>query len=201
MRSCVIETPERRTPRSLSWPGSRERLGGEQGCRRQGYNRACRPGDRGSAFRRRLEESPDTTGQDAGESQGAKADGKWNRKQTASGISPEMPAVRVKRWGKSPPASRRRGGSLNPVRCKANRARIQAARRWARVAAERDGHLRQNPAYRPATEKALETGLSLLAAGSADRGLGAGYVDSPKLSASHSIAPGVSAQSSAAAFA
>src|SRR5207247_4464012 len=31
-----------------------------------------------------------------------------------------------------------------------------------RVVAKRDGHPRQNPAYRPATEKALETGLSLL---------------------------------------
>ena len=57
-----------------------------------------------------VEESPDTTGQDAGASQGAKADGKWNRKDTASGLSPERPAVRVKRWGKSPPAPRRRGG-------------------------------------------------------------------------------------------
>jgi len=33
----------------------------------------------------RVEESPDTTGQDAGASQAAKADGKWNRKETASG--------------------------------------------------------------------------------------------------------------------
>ena len=37
--------------------------------------------------RRRLEESPDTKGQDAGELlgaiQAAKADGKWNRKETA----------------------------------------------------------------------------------------------------------------------
>jgi hypothetical protein len=30
-----------------------------------------------------------------------------------------------------------------------------------RVAAQRDGHQKQNPAYRPATEKALETGLFL----------------------------------------
>jgi len=57
-----------------------------------------------------VEESPDTKGQDAGASQAAKADGKWNRKDTASDGSPETPAVRVKRWGKSPPASRRRGG-------------------------------------------------------------------------------------------
>jgi len=33
-------------------------------------------------------------------------------------FSPETPAVRVKRWGKSPPASWRHGGSPNPVRCK-----------------------------------------------------------------------------------
>ncbi len=32
-----------------------------------------------------LEESPDTAGQDAGETQAAKADGKWHRKETASG--------------------------------------------------------------------------------------------------------------------
>ena len=32
-----------------------------------------------------LEESPDTAGQDAGETQAAKADGQWHRKETASG--------------------------------------------------------------------------------------------------------------------
>ena len=32
-----------------------------------------------------LEESPDTAGQDAGATQAAKADGKWHRKETASG--------------------------------------------------------------------------------------------------------------------
>jgi hypothetical protein len=57
-----------------------------------------------------LEESPDTEGQDAGATQAAKADGKWHRKETAGGISLEMPKVRVKRWGKSPPASWRHGG-------------------------------------------------------------------------------------------
>jgi len=41
----------------------------------------CRPGDRGSL--RGLEESPDTAGQDARETEAAKADGKWNRKETA----------------------------------------------------------------------------------------------------------------------
>src|SRR3954453_698014 len=58
------------------------------------------------------------------------------RKPTESGTeskppaawSPETPPVRVKRWGKSPTASRRRGGSPNPVRCKANRARHEVAR-------------------------------------------------------------------------
>ena len=49
-----------------------------------------------------LEESPDTEGQDAPVREAAKADGKWHRKDTASG----KPAVRVKRWGKSPPAPR-----------------------------------------------------------------------------------------------
>jgi hypothetical protein len=33
----------------------------------------------------RSEESPDTAGQDAGETQAAKADGKWHRKETAGG--------------------------------------------------------------------------------------------------------------------
>src|SRR5262249_41860288 len=63
-----------------------------------------------TAGRSRLEESPDTTGQDAGETQAAKADGKWHRKETARGDSPETPKARVKRWGKSPPASWRHGG-------------------------------------------------------------------------------------------
>src|SRR6266496_766652 len=91
------------------------------------------------------------------------------RKPTDSGTeskppaacSPETPPVRVKRWGKSPPASWRHGGSPNPVRCKANRLRRGGPPR-SRVAAQMDGHPRQNPAYRPATEKALETGLFLL---------------------------------------
>src|SRR3954447_14499353 len=52
-------------------------------------------------------------------------------------------------------------GSPTPVRCKANRLRGGGPPR-SRVAAEMDGHPRQNPAYRPATEKALATGLFLL---------------------------------------
>src|SRR5207244_8216284 len=51
------------------------------------------------------------------------------RRPPAANSSPETPKVRVKRWGKSPPASWRHGGSPNPVRCKANRSRSQAARR------------------------------------------------------------------------
>ena len=45
------------------------------------------------------------------------------RRPPAANSSPETPKVRVKRWGKSPPASWRHGGSPNPVRCKANRLR------------------------------------------------------------------------------
>ena len=110
---------------------------------------------------RRVEESPDTAGQDAGASQAAKADGKWNRKETASGASPETPAVRVKRWGKSPPAiaATRRLAKPRPVQ--GEQGPLRGCPPRARVAAKRDGHPRQNPAYRPATEKALETGLSL----------------------------------------
>src|SRR3954454_20675844 len=93
--------------------------------RKRSYNATRRPGDRGPL---RLEESPDTAGQDAGASQAAKADGKWNRKQTADGVSRETPPVRIKRGGKSPPVSRRRAESPNPVRSKANRARHEAAR-------------------------------------------------------------------------
>jgi hypothetical protein len=46
-----------------------------------------------------------------GKPQAAKADGQWHRKETAFDEgSPETPKVRVKRWGKSPPASWRHGG-------------------------------------------------------------------------------------------
>jgi hypothetical protein len=38
-----------------------------------------------------VEESPDTAGQDAPAREAAKADGKWNRKETAGGASPEVP--------------------------------------------------------------------------------------------------------------
>src|SRR4051812_20719938 len=74
----------------------------------RGYTVSRRPGDRGA--RERFEESPDTAGQDAGATQAAKADGKWHRKETAGEGSRETSKVRVKRWGKSPPASWRHGG-------------------------------------------------------------------------------------------
>src|SRR5262249_31576680 len=44
-------------------------------------------------------------GKDAGETQAAKADGKWNRKETAGRFRKRHWPVRVKRWGKSPPAA------------------------------------------------------------------------------------------------
>ena len=40
-------------------------------------------------------------GRTLGKTQAAKADGKWNREETAGAQAP----VRVKRWGKSPPAT------------------------------------------------------------------------------------------------
>jgi len=49
-------------------------------------------------------------GRTLGKPQAAKADGKWHRKETAGSDSPETLKVRVKRWGKSPPASWRHGG-------------------------------------------------------------------------------------------
>src|ERR671928_1225562 len=67
-------------------------------------------------------------GRALGKPQAAKVDGKWHRKETASDGSRETSKARVKRWGKSPPASWRHGGSPNPVRCKANRFRYEAAR-------------------------------------------------------------------------
>src|SRR3954467_13565195 len=127
--------------------------------RKRSYNSTRRPGDRGPL---RLEESPDTAGQDAGASQAAKADGKWHRKETAFDVSPEASEVRVKRWGKRPPATAatRRLAKPRPVQGEQGPPRGCPPR--ARVAAEKDGHPRQNPAYRPATGKALETGLFLL---------------------------------------
>ena len=50
----------------------------------------------------RVEESPDSTGQDAGESQAGATSRRGNREETAGPSGP----VRVQRWGKSPPARR-----------------------------------------------------------------------------------------------
>src|SRR5580692_3497843 len=71
------------------------------------------------------------------------------------------PAVRVKRWGKSPPATVATRRLAKPRPVQGEQGPLRGCPPRARVAAERDGHSRQNPAYRPATEKALETGLFL----------------------------------------
>jgi hypothetical protein len=72
--------------------------------------------------------------------------------------------ARVKWCGKSAPASRRRGGWVNPTRCKVKTDRSQVTRRgpggphrWMAVQ-------RQNPAYRPAKEKPRSGGAFLRAA-------------------------------------
>src|SRR5918995_2892716 len=74
--------------------------------KKSGYNWTCRPGDRGPA-RAGPRKVRTPQGRTLGKSQTAKADGKWHRKETARGEknSPETPRVRVKGWGKSPPAS------------------------------------------------------------------------------------------------
>ena len=59
-----------------------------------------------------VEEGRDSTGKDAGASQAGQPDGKCNREQTADGRSPfrrEPAQARVKRCGKSAPASRATG--------------------------------------------------------------------------------------------
>src|ERR1043166_7986262 len=68
---------------------------------KSGHPRAGRWGDPGGESRRKVAQKGD--------------------RQRRS-ISPETPKVRVKRWGKSPPASWRHGGWPNPVRCKAKQA-------------------------------------------------------------------------------
>ncbi len=65
------------------------------------YPHRCRPGDRGraaSATRSRKVRTPQ--GRTLGKPQTAKADGQWHRKETAGASA----SVRVKGWGKSPPA-------------------------------------------------------------------------------------------------
>src|SRR5439155_22801020 len=94
-----------------------------------GYNPARRPGDRG-VFRD-VEESPDTAGQDAPDREAAKADGKWHRKQTAGRGSPESRPVRVKRWGKSPPAALATGPARQTPSGARRTGSADAARRGA----------------------------------------------------------------------
>ena len=58
----------------------------------------------GAARRSRKVRTP--KGRTLGKPQAAKADEQWHRKETAGSetLSPETLTVRVKRWGKSPPA-------------------------------------------------------------------------------------------------
>ena len=123
-----------------------------RGARKPSYNSSRRPGDRG-ALARRSRKVRTPKGRTLGQTQAAKADGKWHRKETAAGDdSPETPAVRVKRWGKSPPASWRHGGSPNPVRCKAKQVPTTAARRGA-------GSARPQRGWSPSTESGLQVSL------------------------------------------
>src|SRR5438105_1708017 len=68
-----------------------------------GYHFLCRPGDRGPV-RTGPRKVRTPQGRTLGKPQAAKANGKWHRKETASDGSRETSKVRVKRWGKSPPA-------------------------------------------------------------------------------------------------
>jgi hypothetical protein len=70
--------------RSSAAPNARCACTGGSTAQEPGYNPACRPGDRGGFAA--VEESPDTTGQDAPDREAAKADGKWHRKQTAGDV-------------------------------------------------------------------------------------------------------------------
>src|SRR4029077_11448044 len=74
-------------------------------------------------------------GRTLGKPQAAKADGKWHRKETAGG----RPPVRVKRWGKSPPATvaTRRLAKPRPVQGEAGSD--DAARRGTGYAARASG--------------------------------------------------------------
>ena len=89
-----------------------------------------------AALARGVEESPDTAGQDALEpfddaEEAAKADGKWHRKQTAGRGSPESRPVRVKRWGKSPPAALATGPARQTPSGARRTGSAEAARRGA----------------------------------------------------------------------
>src|SRR5205085_8439121 len=68
--------------------------------------------------------------------------------------SPETPAVRVKRWGKSPPAPWRRGGWPNPVRCKAKQVPTTPP-------AEEPGTPLERPGNRPPREMVTQDRIRL----------------------------------------
>ena len=135
--------------------------------RERGYT--DRAGRVTAAAARRSRKVRTPKGRTLGKSQAAKADGKWHRKETAGGASREAPPVRVKRWGKSPPATvvTRRLAKPRPVQDEADPA--DAARRGigyvaraaGQPAAQMDGRPRQNPAYRPATERAPQGAFSI----------------------------------------
>jgi len=67
---------------------------------RAGWTAAGAGGDSSNASA--PEESPGSTGQDAGQHPGGVTRRKCHRNQTANPIAPQW-GVRVKRWGKSPP--------------------------------------------------------------------------------------------------
>ena len=104
-----------------------------------------------------VEESPDTTGQGGRETDPGKPAGKCHRNTPPMAGPLQSPAqARLKWCGKSAPASRRRGGSANPTRCKAKQDRLQAARqgpgrpqRWMAVhdRIRLTGLLRKSPAH------------------------------------------------------
>src|SRR5262249_61751142 len=75
--------------------------------------------------------------------------------------SPGVSRVGVNRGGKSPPATAATRRLANPRPVQGEQGPPRGCPPRARVAAKRDDHPRQNPAYRPATGKALETGLFL----------------------------------------
>jgi hypothetical protein len=89
---------------------------------KQGYNWACRPGDRGPAQAGpRKVRTP--KGRTLGKSQAAKADGKWHRKETASGGFQTPSGARRSRL-------RRRGPPRSRVRCSSRRA-TGGLERWS----------------------------------------------------------------------
>ena len=157
VRPCTRGTRSS-APSAASRSRTRARRSPEAGSRAD--RATIRHAGRAAAGRRtaRLEESPDTTGQDAGGNP-------RRRKPTESGTERKPPAahlrrrrpVRVKRWGKSPPASWRHGGSPNPVRCKTNRLRPRRPAEEPGRSLEPPGNRR--PRWMVALDKIRLTGL------------------------------------------